>query len=192
MSKNKYGVFGLLFFVIGIIFACQYFLQDCLWWNCAPERDFHVLELELPSSIFPDGVQISPIEPSSEGSGEIERGSQSIFWNSGNGLASYDINRYPTVNKAIRIYEFDQSHMVDSETGNLWVQPAELTYSSSKADQFFVACGNWSGIDRCGMLVRYQEYEIFFRAVMDNQMTYSDFEKIIVYIDEQISSRLYP
>lgn len=189
---NKFGFVGILFFVIGIIFACQYFVQGCLWWDCAPDRDFHVLEMELPSSIFPDGAQISPIQPSSEGAGEIERGSQSIFWGSGNGFAVYAINRYPTTKKANQVYELVHGHMADTETENLWARPTELTSLSSTADQLFVACSDWSGINQCGMLARYQEYEISFRAIMDDQMTYSDFEKIIVYIDEQISSHLYP
>ena len=191
-KKSVTGLIFILFFVVCALFICQYFLPVCFFGDCAPKRDFHVLELELPSSIFPDGVRISPIHPSSEGAGEIERGSQSIFWNSGNGSAGYDINRYPTIKKAIKVYELDYSHMADSETKNVWVRPTELTYSSSTADQFFVACGDWLGINHCGMLARYREYEIFFRAIMDDQMAYSDFEKIIVYIDEQISSRLYP
>jgi hypothetical protein len=189
---NKFGVVALLFFVISAIFAGQYFLNGCLWWNCVPERDFHVAEMELPSSIFHNSVQISPINPSSEGAGEIDRGSQSIFWNNGNSSAGYDVNRYPTIKKAIQVYELDSNNMADSDTQKKWARPIELTYSSSTADQFLVACGNWAAIYHCGMLARYQEYEIFFRATIDDQMTYSDFEKVVAYIDKEISNRLYP
>ncbi len=191
---TKKSITGLVFFllsIIGIVFGCQYFLHDCLWWDCAPERDFHVLELELPSSLFPEEFQITPFDRSSEGNGEIERASQSVFWDNGNRLAGYDVNRYSSIKEAIHVFDSDYKQMLDSETKNAWIRPKELTYTSSTADQFQVSCGDWSG-RRCGMLARYQEYEIFFSATMDDKMTYADFEKIVVYIDKQISSHLYP
>lgn len=114
-----------------------------------------------------------------------------MFWDNGNGIAGYDIYRYPTIKKASMQYERILGHMVDDGTEDPWTRPNELTFSSSTADETFVGCGNWIG-RRCGMLARYQEYVIFFNAVMDEKMSYSEFEKIVIYLNEQISSRLYP
>jgi len=81
--------------------------------------------------------------------------------------------------------------MADDETKKAWARPKELTYSNSMADEMQVACGIWI-VRRCGVVARYQEYVISFDATMDQEMGYAEFEKIVIYIDEQISSRLYP
>lgn len=190
-TKQVIWTFALALLCGLLIFTCQYTLKDCLWWECVPERDFHVLDLELPVFLFPDKTYLSPISPSSEGGGEIERGSQSIFWDDGDRVAIYSIYRYPTIKRAIRAFKFYIDYMVDSETKKPWIHPNEVIFSSPTADEMIIACGNWSE-RRCGMLARYQEYVIFFNATMDEKMTYTEFEKIATYLDEQISSRLYP
>jgi len=83
-----------------LVFAYQYTLKDCFWWECVSDRNFRILDWELPVFLFPEDANLSHISPSSEGAGEIERGSQSIHWNSGNGIARYEIKRYPTIKKA--------------------------------------------------------------------------------------------
>lgn len=166
-------------------------LTGCYWQKCAPERNFHVLDWEIPAHLFSDSTQISHIYISSEGMGEIERGSQSMFWDGGDGIAGYDIYRYSTIKKASVQYERILKHMVNDRTESPWIRPNELSFHSVAADELFVTCGDWTK-KRCGMLARYQEYVIFFNTIMDDEMTYSEFEKIAFYLDEQISSRLYP
>jgi len=166
-------------------------ILGCYWQDCVPVRNFHVLDWEIPANLFPNNAKVSRMMIPSEGMGEMERGSQNIFWNGGNGIAGYDIYRYPTLKKATTQYKRIFKDMVDDETKAPWIRPSELTFSSSTADEIFVGCGDWMG-RRCGMLARYQEYVVFFNAVMDEKMRYTDFEKIIIYLDEQISSRLYP
>jgi hypothetical protein len=165
-------------------------LLGCYWQECAPERDFHVLDWKIPASFFPPVAKVSDMYISSEGSGEIEWGSQAAFWDNGVGIAGYDIYRYPTVAKANTQYEHILNRMADRETKRPWDSDI-FTFTSSSADEIFIACGTWTE-KRCGMLARYQEYVIFFNATMDEKMSYSDFEEIMIYLDEQISSRLYP
>jgi hypothetical protein len=62
--------------------------------DCAPKRDFRVLDWELLRDLFPKGARISPLAPSSEGAREVERGSQIMYWNN-NGRAIYSVKRYP-------------------------------------------------------------------------------------------------
>lgn len=81
--------------------------------------------------------------------------------------------------------------MVDDKINNLWARPNEIAFSSATANEIFIACGDWSG-RRCGMLARYEEHVVFFNATMDDKMTYSMFEEIAIYLDDQISNRLYP
>jgi hypothetical protein len=165
-------------------------LLGCYWQQCAPDRDFHVRDWEIPDHFFPKYAKVSHMYIPSEGSGEIEWGSQAVFWDNGDGIAGYDIYRYPTNGKASTQYERILNRMVDRETKHPWDSDI-FDFTSSSADEIFIACGTWTE-KRCGMLARYQEYVIFFNAIMDEKMTHSDFEEILIYLDEQISIRLYP
>jgi len=191
--KNKRAIW-----IIGGVLICglalvvgQFFLSGCFWWECVPERDFHVLDWEVPTYLFPNDATSSQITPSSEGAGEIERGSQSVFWSNDEGLARYEISRYATLRAAIRAYEFQVEQLVNDVTKAPWTQPNEIGPFNSLADEMLIGCGIWS-VQRCGMVARYQEYVIFFSTVIDEKMTYTNIEKAMIYIDEKISDRLYP
>jgi hypothetical protein len=163
----------------------------CYWQQCAPERDFHVRDWEIPVAFFSSDAKVSGMMIPSEGAGEIERGSQNIVWNNGDGSAIYHIHRYPTESKAINEYDRVHRGMVDDGTKIPWSYPEVFNFTSSSADEIFIGCGTWTE-KRCGMLARYQEYVIYFHASIDEKMSYSDFEEIMIYLDEQITVRLYP
>lgn len=185
---------GLFSIFLIIMFLCtlatQIFLHGCIWWECVPERDFHVHELGLPESLFPDDALVEPISASSEGNGEIERGSQTIFLSYGG--AGYSIKRYPSIRKAISEYEFEVNHMTDFGTQSPWTTPKNITFNSATADSIYIACGQGVQGQECGFTGRYKEYVIYFSASIGERITFEDFEKILVYIDRQISNRLYP
>lgn len=188
-------IFSLLILIFAsIAFFCNIDVRElllgCYWQQCAPERGFHVLDWEIPEYFFPKYAKVSHMYIPSEGSGEIEWGSQTVFWDNGDGIAGYDIYRYPTNRKASMQYERILNRMADRETKHPWDSDI-LNFTSASADEIFIACGTWTE-KRCGMLARYQEYVIFFNATMDEKMSYSDFEKIMIYLDEQITVRLYP
>ena len=191
-KKQTIKTLFLLSICILCVLVFQLVVGGCFWWECVPNRDFHVLDWKLPAYLFPEDANLSDIHIPSEAGGEIEIGSQDIHWNKGNGIAGYDINRYATIKKAVQGYGFEVKQMVDDETKRSWIHPNEVAFVSITADEMIIMCGNWSRRRRCGMVARYQEYVIFFRATMDEEMGYAEFEKIIVYIDRQISSRLYP
>jgi len=167
-------------------------LLGCYWQDCVPERNFHVLDWKIPAEMFSEGALVSDMMIPSEGAGEIESGDQNIFWDNGNGSAIYIINRYRTVKAAVEEYQSRLKLLADDETKTPWTSPSNTTFSSSTADEFLIACGNWIFGKRCGMTARYNEYVILFHATIDDKMSYSDFEKIVVYIDSQLSNRLYP
>jgi hypothetical protein len=191
MKKNIALLVSIfLLFCIGIgAFTIQFVLNGCFWWECAPQRSFRIADLELPASLFPDGTIVNHVYPLSDEFDTMEDGSQSIYWNTGN--AVYTIYRYPTIMKATVGFNNNKHLLVNSETGNAWSPPADLIFSSSTADAADVACGYWS-VKKCAMVARYQEYVVFFAAAIDTKMTFAHFEKILFYIDNQMSSRLYP
>jgi hypothetical protein len=174
--------------------AFNFVTRGCLSWICAPDRSFRISELELPSSLFPDGAIVNHIYPLSDEFGTLEDGSQAIYWDNGNGYAGYTIYRYPTIRNATKNFDLPKLLLVNSDTREKWISPIDSTYSSTAADVVFVGCGSWSGKSRknCGMVAQYQEYIVVFVATIDNKMTFAQFEKILFYLDEQISSLLYP
>ena len=193
--NRKYLIFGLIVFIIiscicSISFT-QYLLKGCFWWECVPERDFRVLDWEIPISLFPEGAFTDHLTiPTDNDFGEIEGGFQDIYLDYR--IAYYDIHRFPRVKEAISRFEHDKKDMVDRDTGKVWEVPDNLTFSSETADDLYIACGYWSEIYRCKMTARYQEYVLFFNADINDKMTFANFEKILFYLDEQMSSRLYP
>ncbi|MBN1367103.1 MAG: hypothetical protein JW967_04180 [Dehalococcoidales bacterium] len=180
--------------VFSLSLACcfasvQYIRNGCLWWECAPDRDFHVQDWEIPESVLPEGASFEHISSLSEGHGEIENGGQDIHY--GYDIVIYIVYRFPSNKGAILEFERTKKGMFDNFTGETWQPPAELTFSSPTADQQHIACGVWAGLDRCKAVARYQEYVIFLNADMTETMTLAQFEQIYAYLDGQLSTRLY-
>jgi hypothetical protein len=173
------GIFWLSCF--GCVLACPYLLRP---------RTFRVSELEIPSNLFPDDVIVGHVRFLSDEYDTLDDGTQSIYWDTGN--AGYTIYRYPTTWQAMASFN-DIKHLVFSGREDVWPSIADSILSSTTADATYMACGNQSiSYQECAMVARYQEYVVSFSADMDDKMTYADFEKIVVYIDEQISRRLHP
>jgi hypothetical protein len=175
-----------------ILFMGQYLSNGCFWWECAPERDFHVSDWEIPLSLFPKGSTTDHLNiPTDNNFGEIEGIFQEIHLDLNYRIAYYDIYRFPRVKNAILQFEHNKKDMIDRDTGEIWKEPDNLHFSSTTADNSYVACGYWSQQYRCKMTAQYQEYIIFFNANINEQMTFEHFEKVIIYLDEQISKHLY-
>lgn len=184
--------------VVGL-FAClalcalsfQLIFRGCLWWECAPQRSFRVMDLDLPASLFPSGAIVNSLYPLSESEGTIENGGKAVYWDQGSGIAVYEVLRFPSARRATQIFPFEKRAFTDRVTKGPWTKPSSLTVTGAKASEFYVVCGNWSEY-RCGMVARYEEYVIHFNAVIDSKMTYQGFEKIVAFIDKQMSDHLYP
>jgi hypothetical protein len=193
-----------IIFVIGFVIlsslifisvvAFNFFTRSCFSWICAPERDFRISDLELPSNLFPEGTIVNHIYPLSDEFGTLEDGTQSIYWDNGNGRSGYTIYRYSNVRGAEKHFDLHKHLFVNSDTREEWRSPDNSTFSSTTADVVYIGCGYWSGKNRknCTMVAQYQEYVAIFNATLDTKMTFDQFEKILFYIDKQISSLLYP
>ena len=180
--------------LIGCIVSAQLSLNGCLWWDCAPNRSFDVLDLELPSSLFPSNAIYNQIYEDSDDNPETLRSSgQTIYWDSGSGLAIYIVDIYATNGNSLRNFErTKKSFFSDRNTKILWSKPEELTYVSPLADNFFMGCGKIIRNDyRCGVIAQYQEFVLFFNSTISEKLSYDDFQKIVIFMDEQISNYLY-
>ncbi len=194
--NKRYSIVVLLSIVVFLVACCsitgQYILNGCFWWECAPERNFSVLDWEIPLSLFPNGTFTDHITvPTDNMVGEIEGGLQSIYPDRDT-IVVYDIYRFPRTKDAVAEFDHNKRNMIDRDTGQKWQVPSNLTFSSTTADDVYLACGYWSNRYRCQMTARYQEFIIFLNADINDKMTFGDFEKVAFYLDEQISSRLYP
>jgi hypothetical protein len=194
LMNRKYLTLGLITFMIVLCVCCisfsQYLSNGCFWWECAPERNFRVLSWEVPADMLPEGAIIDHISTLSEGHGEIENGAQDI--QTGSGIALYRIYRFSSAKGAIADFNRIKRGMTDPETGESWQTPPNVTFSSTTADDIYMACGYWVKRYRCDTVSRYKEYVLFFSADINEGMAFSDYERILFYLDEQISSRLYP
>jgi hypothetical protein len=196
--KKKFTIASIavaLLIVLLVLLTCYisflHLLGGCFWLECAPERNFSVRDWELPAYLFPSNATVGHIYRPFDRMGDLENGVQFMFWEDEYGTAAYNIARYSRSNGTVWEFEFEVDHMVDSDTKERWVRPNDITFFSSTADEMYIACGNRVQ-KRCQMVARYQEYYIYFAATINNKMTHASFEKIVKYIDEQISSRLYP
>jgi hypothetical protein len=71
------------------------FLGGCLWWECAPDRSFDVLDLGLPSQLFPANTIYSPIHSSDDDNAETYRtGTQTFRWGNGGGGGIHIVDMY--------------------------------------------------------------------------------------------------
>ncbi len=193
MTKQRVAI--LILILLTSLITCatlfQVVIHGCLLWDCAPQRSFRVLDLDLPADLFPQGAIVNSLYPLSEGEGTTENGGKSVYWGKDWGRAIYIIWRYPSVRQAAEIFPMEKKSFADSGSKRPWQRPSALTFVSPQADEFFLGCGYWS-VYRCGMVARYAEYVVHFNAIIDSEMTYEKFEKIAAFIDNQISTRLYP
>jgi hypothetical protein len=193
MKRVRPHIFLGLMFVCTILFllAVQYVVKGCAWWDCAPRRSFRVLDLTLPAELFPEGAIVNQLSPFSEGTGALEDAMMVVYWSDGEGIAVYQVFRYPTIRQASLLYPDEVKSYVNPVTGASWKAIDELTFVSSKADEYFTACGYWESY-RCGFVARYAEYIIKLNSTIDSRMTYADFDRAISQIEKQIAGHLYP
>jgi hypothetical protein len=168
------------------VVAGQLLIKGCWWWECAPTRTFDALDLGLPSTLFPANAQYYPIAYDRNApSDTIGNGVQTIYWRNGKGI--YLVFQYPTTESAHKNHVWTRDYFF--ENGNTQIQWNEhvLTYKSSYADDFYSACGILVDKDyRCGVVAQYQEFSVFFNTTITEEMTYDDFERIMVFIDQQM------
>ncbi|MBC7879284.1 MAG: hypothetical protein H7Y59_19110 [Anaerolineales bacterium] len=197
MSRPKRLILASIFTVIivitltGCIFAYQLLSQGCLWWECAPTRSFDVLDLGLPSNLFPSNGSYHFIEVVYGENPSIDKGFQTIQWES-SGEAIYAVDKYANNEKSLLGYNGLKNAFSSAGVYNsLWSAP-DISKSISSADNFFVMCGTLvTNGENCELVARYQEFVIYFNTTISEKMTTQDFQEVVAFIDNQIASHIY-
>ena len=191
MSKNNtihFVIFVFACLILCVIFT-QLFISDCLWWDCAPTRNFSVLDLNIPPELS-SGTSIHLLDddnPSTKGTGV-----QPIYSNGLLDTGHYIVEKYSTVKKAAEAYKHGLHLFKVFETQQAWTTPKKLSFTSRFADESMIGCGVGFQKDfyRCIFQGRYEEILIIVNCRMSEDMTYQDFEKIVVFLDQKIATLL--
>lgn len=184
------------FCLIMCIVSWQLLWAGCFWWECAPNRSFDILDLGLSADLFPADAVEQPIHLSDDDDPATKLSSfQKFSWNDGSEIANYSIDTYASNRSAQKNFELHNNSFFSEYWGNtkiLWSKPEELTFTSTLADDFYVSCGTLYIDDyRCGMIAQYQEFVVFFNASISDSMSYRNFQRIIINIDEKFSSSIF-
>lgn len=188
--NNKKVLIALAFFLMGFCFFCSFSIyqirvRQCLLWTCMPDRAFSVFDLSLPNHLLPDNAVVNPMVIPSDPSG-VESGNISFFWQETEGLYGgvLDVDKYGTEMGAKKAFE---SGLYWRSRGS-YKAHTEITYESPFADEFLIGCGS-SMFDNgyeCSLTARYQEYVVDFNSSIDRQLSESQFEQIVINIDQQM------
>lgn len=189
MTKSARKTCGILLLVFLTLVSCFGFYQlirfRCFLWTCVPSRNFTVFALELPSDFFPDGAIVNALHPSSESFGALETGSMTVYWESGQGLAVYNVLRFGSEGGASKFYRGLTT------LGDPFPERDGLTFESEFADEFALGCGDSEfGGYRCSLRARYKEFALSFNSIIDEEMTRERFEEIVRFIDAQMVEHL--
>ena len=181
MHVKARPILGCVVTLTGVALLCfvglRATVRGCFWWNCAPSRQFTVLDPSLPISLFPKGSIQSPLHQPSELSGAQAAAVSTVHWNEGAGLAVYNVDRFNTDARARKRF----SALVGMADFPLEANPDLL---HSVADDFVTGCGytEW-GANACMAYARYEEFVLTFVAYIDRDMTIERFRRIAVTID---------
>lgn len=187
--KSKRQSLIILLVLLSILLAClgtyQLIFHGCLWWNCAPTRDFGVLDLNLPDYLFTPDTKIEKLRWLRNDI-SVDPAIAYIRW--ANGDANYSIRRFPTTDQASRDYEFQIKSNMFTEVPMAADQVQDiLDYVSEVADKSNIQCGYVLQDFRCIYTAQYQEFVINFNSTIElNGMPNIRYLDILKYIDNMM------
>ena len=165
------------------------------------EQDLATEDLLLPLEALPSSWEISgPPRPMGPSIGFGDEDDTYISFKLKNDkyiISDHFILHYPNVSQAEKSYGDlhrswfnDNSIAVDAP----WQTPAELSYTSSYANQFRMACtiNNVAGPKQgCTVLGQYGEYVFIFHSIIrPDTMTLSEFNDVTQFLDEMMIEKI--
>ena len=160
----------------------------CFAWTCAPPRDFSVFDLSLPSYLFPSDAIVDVLQPDTETFGARDAGNMTVYWSSGRGLAIYNVRQFSSSVRAEKFYS-----TLRSLDDPYYHPTTDVSFNSQLADSFALGCGfSEFGGYRCDMTAQYEEFVISFNSIIDDEMSFGQFEEIANFIDARIRSEMEP
>ena len=187
-----------LFVVLFILFICalpyQLIVNKCLWWNCAPERDFTLYDLTIPNDIFPSRAKVIPLRNHRDDRDliSVEEVVGGATWQEGG--VTYISSRFATNNSASN--RFNEELDIYTFRGDLEAELEDysefLSYNSEVADEFKQSCGFVLNDFRCITWARYQEFYIHIvSSIGENEMTEEGLLAMVIFLDEKMENLLY-
>lgn len=173
-----------------IIFLLTAFLLASCDMQSRPDRDCKVSELLLNEFDFPAETIVNQISsPIAEQPEESSGRTASYF----DDLMYHEVSRYLSREGAQK--KFDKRLKLAFEEDNHegpWEIPSGFSYTSSIANQFYVACGNVGTKYQCRMIGQYEEYYVFFFSYMSEQgMNLEIYQGLLQKIDDKMGQCLY-
>jgi hypothetical protein len=152
----------------------------------APQRDFPTEALLLDETAFPPETKAGPTMPMPNKLGSRE--SRGLTFYGRFGIANHDVYRYRSAMQAASTFERETTlWFPNTQFSGPWTVPSELSYQSSIADRFYLACSIEMGIPMCNGIAQYEEYFIRFNVHMHPEyMTYQDLERVLRAMDERM------
>jgi hypothetical protein len=166
------------------VFAYPIIFRGCVFWNCAPQRSFTELDLEIPDEFFPQKAEISKLHYIRNDMA-ADPAIASVRWD--NGESTYKIVMLPSVKMAQREYEFwvNNNRFTGSFNGDEYTQIIE--YNGFHANEGNIKCGPLFEYSQCFFVARYEEIVVVFGATISKtEITGKDFIEIVNYIDARI------
>mgnify|MGYP000890519234 CR=1 FL=1 len=180
----------LLLIIIDLfVIICQLLSKNCLWWDCAPKRDFSINELDLPIIFFPEDSQTRNLHYSYDDVSYEKAAISQTSWNKGESI--YIVRFYTSENLAIKSYNYSSKYKFTSELEDLSSYKEILDYQSDFADLSVITCGFVASDCRCVYIARYQEFVILFSGTVGEKgMTQDNFIGVIDFIDNKMETLL--
>lgn len=185
-----YLIVAVLLSVMLCTALLNYLFTGCLWWDCAPSRNFSVYDLSLPGSLFPEGVGPLILRPDRGTINAPEEASGTLIWDDGSAI--YIVKRFFAFDQAADWYmERSQQQNFTSPLIDLAPYESILNFRSEYADQFSIDCGYFIDQISSKYFAQYQEYFIYFNGYFgDEGLTPEDYLQIIQYIDDTLHEKI--
>ena len=190
LSKKQINVLIILALTfLSCSLTYQLVIKGCIWWTCAPERNFEMTVLELPITYFAGGSDVRPLDDSIRGEIYGDEYSQWVGWKTGR--AYFEVVEYVSINKASKAFQRKKVlNDFTSELDSLEKYEGVLSFYPSKADAYSIECGYELESRRCIYQARYEEYYIYFSSTINARMPPDRYLMIITNMDQQITTLL--
>ena len=97
------------------------------------------------------------------------------------------VARYSSANRAEREFTETSEYFKEDSFGDSWKTPVEISYESSFAQNYHVACGNLSQGYQCRMIGQYnKDFVFFFAYISDDGINLEGFQDLLIKLDDRI------
>jgi hypothetical protein len=173
-----------------IIFLLTAFLLVSCDKQSRPDRNCKISELLLNEFDFPAETIVNQISSPISGQPEESSGRTASYFDD---LLYHEVSRFLSRDGAQQEFAKRLDNAFDdNDHEGPWEIPSGFSYTSSIANQFYVACGNVGTKYQCRMIGQYEEYYVFFFSYMSNAgMNITIYQELLEKIDAKMAQCLH-